>query len=76
MEVATCAGSFSVFREWEVYDGCRGQTAFHTQLIEVLDSLPPSMACPNNIEVNTSNLDCTATVIFPEPATLIPADRP
>ncbi|MBK6901257.1 MAG: HYR domain-containing protein [Saprospirales bacterium] len=67
--VATCEGSFSVFREWELYDGCRGESVFYTQLIEVLDTLPPNMVCPDDVEVNTSNLDCTATIIFPEPAT-------
>lgn len=67
--VATCQGSYSIFREWEVYDGCRGETIQHTQHISVQDTLPPSMACPADVEVNTSNLDCTATIIFPEPAT-------
>ena len=69
VEVATCAGSYSLFREWELYDGCRGETIIHTQLIQVVDTLPPNMVCPNDIEVNTSNQDCTATIIFPEPAT-------
>ncbi|MBK8490088.1 MAG: HYR domain-containing protein [Saprospirales bacterium] len=69
VEVFTCAGSYSLFREWEVYDGCRGESTVHTQFIEVLDSLPPMMGCPNDVFVNTSNQDCTATVIFPQPAT-------
>jgi hypothetical protein len=68
--VATCHGSYSIFREWELYDGCRGETIQHTQHIAVQDTLPPSMVCPDDVEVNTSNLDCTATIIFPEPATV------
>lgn len=69
VSVATCQGSYSIFREWEIYDGCRGESIQHTQHIAVQDTLPPTMVCPDDVEVNTSNLDCTATIIFPEPAT-------
>ncbi|MCB0518755.1 MAG: hypothetical protein H6577_03875 [Lewinellaceae bacterium] len=67
--VPICQGSYAVFRQWEVYDGCAGATREHDQVINVLDTLPPTLACPSDVTVNTSNLDCTATVVLPVPAT-------
>ncbi len=67
--VTICEGSYSVFREWEIYDACDAESITATQIIHVFDTLPPSFICPSDITVNTSNLDCTATVILPQPAT-------
>ena len=69
VEVPVCDGSYTVFREWEVYDGCAAQSRTEEQIIQVLDTLPPQLACPADITANTSNLDCTATVLLPQPAT-------
>lgn len=66
--VPICDGSHSVFREWEVYDGCAGETMEHEQIINVMDTLPPALSCPDDITVNTSNNGCTATVQLPQPA--------
>ncbi|MCB0643819.1 MAG: hypothetical protein KDC44_19360, partial [Phaeodactylibacter sp.] len=60
---------FTVFREWELFDGCASQTMLHTQIIHVVDTLAPALVCPNDVTVSTSNLDCTATVILPQPYT-------
>jgi hypothetical protein len=69
VEVPVCDGSYTVFREWTVYDGCAAQSRTEEQIIEVLDTLAPQLVCPADITVNTSNLDCTATVLLPQPAT-------
>lgn len=67
--VPTCEGSFTVFREWEVFDGCHSTSMTHTQIIQVVDATAPSLECPDDVTVNTSNLDCNATVVLPQPAT-------
>ena len=67
--VPICEGSYSIFREWEVFDACHGQSIVETQLINVMDTVPPNLTCPADVTVNTSNLDCTATVILPQPLT-------
>ena len=67
--VPTCEGSFTLFREWELFDGCASQTMVHTQIIHVVDTLAPQLVCPGDVTVSTSNLDCTATVVLPTPFT-------
>lgn len=66
--VPVCDGSYTVFREWELYDGCNATSMSAEQIIEVVDTVPPQLVCPANITVNTGNLDCTATVLLPQPA--------
>ena len=64
-----CDGSYAIFREWEVYDGCAGETMTHEQIIHVMDTLAPALACPDDITVTTGNNNCTATVSLPQPVT-------
>jgi hypothetical protein len=63
--VPVCNGSYSIFREWVIYDGCAGVATSGVQVIQVVDSMPPQLVCPANLNVGTSNLDCAATVLLP-----------
>ena len=67
--VPVCNGSYTVFREWEIYDGCNASSMSAEQIIQVVDTVPPQLVCPGNLSVNTGNLDCTATVLLPQPST-------
>lgn len=67
VQLPACDGAFTIFRTWTIFDLCSGATASQQQIIEVLDNNPPNLVCPADITVNTSNLDCTATVILPQP---------
>lgn len=64
-----CDGSYTIFREWEVYDGCAGATLIQEQIIHVMDTLAPSLECPEDLTVTTGNNNCTATVSLPQPLT-------
>ncbi len=63
--VPVCDGSYSIFREWVVYDGCAGVATSGVQVIQVVDTMPPQLVCPAALTVGTSNLDCAATVLLP-----------
>ena len=67
--VPICDGSFTVFREWTVYDGCRLTSLTEEQAINVMDTLPPQLICPANFTVSVANNQCVAMVNLPQPAT-------
>ena len=63
----TCGGGYKFFREWIVVDWCTDQIITGNQIIEVTDTTPPSIICPNDFSTSTSSNDCTASVILPIP---------
>ena len=67
--VPICDGSYSVFREWTVYDGCGVISKIEEQTINVMDTLPPLLICPADFTVSVENNNCHATVNLPQPAT-------
>ena len=68
--VPGCAGSFTVFREWEITDDCSGATLAQTQVIEVQDTLAPVLTCVDDFEIETNNLDCTSSLVIPTPTAI------
>ncbi len=68
--VPICDGSYTIFREWTVYDGCRATSRTEEQTINVMDTLAPSLVCPIDFSVTVANNECYATVNLPQPATL------
>ncbi len=64
-----CDGSYTIFRDWTVYDGCRATFRTMEQTINVMDTLPPNLECPADFSVTVENNSCLATVNMPQPAT-------
>ncbi len=68
--VATCTGSYKIFRTWTVFDWCANNIFVDsTQIIEVLDKTPPVVHAPVDLTVSTGPSDCNADVTVP-PATI------
>ena len=65
--VPICDGSYTIFRDWTVYDGCEAATLTKEQTINVMDTLPPSLVCPADFSVTVANNTCVASVNMPQP---------
>jgi hypothetical protein len=69
-----CDGSYKILRTWTLVDWCLPTTPFpplqnpqyYIQLIKVLDSQGPAMACPANLTVSTDPYNCCATTNLPD----------
>lgn len=61
-----CDGSFSVFRDWTVYDGCAASKRLEEQTINIMDTLPPNLECPADMTVSVESNNCQATVTLPD----------
>ncbi|MEM8906272.1 MAG: HYR domain-containing protein [Bacteroidota bacterium] len=60
------AGNFTILRNWTILNDCNvNDLLLHTQVIQVMDDIPPSLTCPTAITANTSALACEGTVILP-----------
>ena len=57
-------GGYQIIRTWTVVDWCNSEFLLDAQVIKVIDTTPPTITCPNDIIVGTSN-SCTGTVTFP-----------
>ncbi len=69
-----CEGSFKVLRTWSLVDWCLPHTPvppltnplYYIQLIKVLDSNGPQIACPADMTVATNPSQCCANVNLPD----------
>ena len=57
-------GSYQIIRTWTAVDWCNSEFLLDAQVIKVIDTTAPTITCPNDITVGTSN-SCTGTVTFP-----------
>jgi hypothetical protein len=69
--LSSCSpASFSVIRTWTVLDQCNTDNeTIVQQVINFVDNTPPVITCPPMLTVNTSPLNCTATVVLPQAMT-------
>ena len=58
------AGGYQIIRTWTAVDWCNSEFLLDAQVVKVIDTTPPTITCPNDITVNTSN-NCTGTISFP-----------
>ena len=49
----TCGGNYIATRVWTITDGVTTKTC--TQIVEVVDQTPPTLTCPPDITVSTTN---------------------
>ena len=63
----TCGGGYKFIREWIVIDWCTNEVLTGNQTIEIKDTTPPSIICPNDFNASTSSNDCTGSIILPTP---------
>jgi len=63
----TCGSGYKFIREWIVVDWCTDEIITGNQTIEITDTTPPSIICPNDFSTSTSSNDCTGSVILPMP---------
>ena len=70
-----CDGTWKILRTWIVYDWCRPTTQpnvpnpnprSHIQIIKVLDSTGPDIACPADLTVSTNSNDCESDYNLPD----------
>ena len=64
---AICPGSYLVTRNWTALDCCTGEVLNATQSIQVVDSTPPVLICPDDRTISTDETVCTATVTLASP---------
>ncbi len=55
-----------IVRAWEVWNDCNDEILRDTQLILLLDTVPPVLACAD-VTVGTDTLNCTGTFMLPQP---------
>lgn len=65
--IPLCNGgqSYKFFRTWTAMDWCAMIITTSTQTIEVKDTIPPGLICPDDITIFTGIQTCNATYIFP-----------
>jgi hypothetical protein len=64
--VATCSGSYKIFRTWTVYDWCANNISIDsTQIIEISDKTAPVVSAPADLTVSTGAAECNADVVVP-----------
>ncbi|WP_394698151.1 HYR domain-containing protein [uncultured Draconibacterium sp.] len=56
----SCAGEYIIYRDWTVVDNCGNDTT-QQQIINVLDTIPPVIVCPNDTSEFTDPSQCTKT---------------
>lgn len=61
---------YQVIRTWTVTDECSGVSVNNAQVILYQDTIPPVIACPDNITLNSLANECHATVTLPAPTML------
>ncbi len=65
-----CPGSYELIRTWKVRNMCLPVSSTnpieHVQVIKVVDTHGPAIACPNDITVSTDPFNCCATVDLPD----------
>lgn len=51
--------SFKIHREWKIRDWCDPDTLWeHTQIIKVLDTVPPGITCPDDLTLQVQHNEC------------------
>lgn len=63
----TCGGGYNFFREWLIMDWCTNEVVTGNQIIQVKDTTPPEIICPNDVSTSTSSNSCTGSIILPLP---------
>ncbi|NBC07544.1 MAG: HYR domain-containing protein [Bacteroidetes bacterium] len=63
-----------VIREWKVIDWCTYDEYYgdqglweDRQILKIIDTLPPTFTCPDDVVVSTNYGECAATFSLPEP---------
>ncbi len=64
---ATCGGGYKFIREWLVIEWCTNEIITGNQTIEITDTTPPVIICPDSTSFSTSSNGCFANVILPTP---------
>ncbi len=57
-----------IFRNWQLWDGCTGETGTFQQVIIIKDNTVPEITCPSPFEANLDEDGCSATVVAPAPS--------
>lgn len=63
-----CDGRYKIRRIWTVMNECDNTVRRDTQNIMSIDTISPSITCPDDITILTSSVDCYANYTFPRPA--------
>lgn len=64
----TCGGASKIVRTWFVFDLCTGEQLTNVQIIEVEDTTPPQIECPEKQVAYTYSTACVGTVTLPDAA--------
>ncbi|MBL4580670.1 MAG: hypothetical protein JKY29_02535, partial [Gammaproteobacteria bacterium] len=65
--IPTCGGGYTFVRQRFVIEWCTSEANVGNQVIEITDTNPPSITCPNDISISTTSNDCMGSVILPTP---------
>lgn len=68
VEVVICEGSKKILREWTVANFCIGRSFRQVQLIDLNDTSPPEIICPEDLTFeNNSSIRCEMDINLPVP---------
>ena len=60
-----CIGTTKIVRRWTIIDWCTNQEISHTQIIQVVDNMGPTLNCPDALTFGANETTCDATVTLP-----------
>ena len=63
--IQICNGSYKLLREWTAADWCTETVEKQTQIIKVLDTTAPTLACPSDVTIGTTSNGCTGNFAIP-----------
>ncbi len=63
----TCGGGYKFVREWIVIEWCTDEIITGNQTIEITDTTPPIIICPDDLNFSTTSNDCLGNIILPPP---------
>ncbi len=63
----TCGGGYKFIREWIVIEWCTNEIKTGNQTIEITDTTPPTIVCPDDLTFSTTSNNCLGNIILPTP---------
>lgn len=67
-----CPGNYEIHRTWKVKNDCLPKVIGenpreHVQIIQVVDTIPPTISCPDSMTIRVDPFNCLAALELPTP---------
>ena len=61
-----CGDTYKIMRTWNIMDWCTGEQTDGIQVIAIMDTIPPTLTCPEDITMSTDPGQCYKTLSIPD----------